>query len=141
MGFYKIGLSAIWRVTTYRTVRIVAARRSVRSLLRLLALRCIAAQKRYLTVFALLTGYSPSARSARTHNLEGRGAQSRNSRKRKKKAQPQGLCFFSLVAEVGFEPHDLRVMSPTSCQTAPLRDIMVPEAGVEPVREINLTGF
>ena len=44
-------------------------------------------------------------------------------------------CFFSLVAEVGFEPHDLRVMSPTSCQTAPLRDIMVPEAGVEPVRE------
>ena len=42
---------------------------------------------------------------------------------------------FHLVAEVGFEPHDLRVMSPTSCQTAPLRDIMVPEAGVEPVRE------
>ena len=41
----------------------------------------------------------------------------------------------SLVAEMGFEPHDLRVMSPTSCQTAPLRDIMVPEAGVEPVRE------
>ena len=40
-----------------------------------------------------------------------------------------------MVAEVGFEPHDLRVMSPTSCQTAPLRDIMVPEAGVEPVRE------
>ena len=65
-------------LTTYRTVRIVAARRSVRSLLRLLALRCIAAQKRFLTVFALLTGYSPSARSARTHNLEGRGAQSRN---------------------------------------------------------------
>ena len=30
---------------------------------------------------------------------------------------------------------DLRVMSPTSYQTAPLRDIMVPEAGVEPVRE------
>ena len=46
-----------------------------------------------------------------------------------------------LVAEMGFEPHDLRVMSPTSYQTAPLRDIMVPEAGVEPVREMNLTGF
>ena len=30
----------------------------------------------------------------------------------------------SLVAEMGFEPHDLRVMSPTSCQTAPLRDII-----------------
>ena len=40
-----------------------------------------------------------------------------------------------MVAEMGFEPHDLRVMSPTSCQTAPLRDIMVPEAGVEPVRD------
>ena len=40
-----------------------------------------------------------------------------------------------LVAEMGFEPHDLRVMSPTSYQTAPLRDIVVPEAGVEPVRE------
>ena len=28
-----------------------------------------------------------------------------------------------LVAEVGFEPHDLRVMSPTSYQAALLRDI------------------
>ena len=30
---------------------------------------------------------------------------------------------FLLVAEVGFEPHDLRVMSPTSYQAALLRDI------------------
>ena len=45
------------------------------------------------------------------------------------------LRMHNMVAEMGFEPHDLRVMSPTSCQTAPLRDIMVPEAGVEPVRE------
>ena len=30
---------------------------------------------------------------------------------------------FSLVAGAGFEPHDLRVMSPTSYQTAPPRDI------------------
>ena len=29
-----------------------------------------------------------------------------------------------LVAEVGFEPHDLRVMSPTSYQAALLRDIV-----------------
>ena len=29
-----------------------------------------------------------------------------------------------MVAEMGFEPHDLRVMSPTSYQTAPLRDII-----------------
>ena len=40
-----------------------------------------------------------------------------------------------LVAEAGFEPHDLRVMSPTSYQAAPLRDMkLVPEAGIEPVR-------
>ena len=30
---------------------------------------------------------------------------------------------FTLVAGAGFEPHDLRVMSPTSYQTAPPRDI------------------
>ena len=48
---------------------------------------------------------------------------------------------FHLVAGVGFEPHDLRVMSPTSYRTAPSRDTMVPEAGIEPVREVNLTGF
>ena len=29
-----------------------------------------------------------------------------------------------LVAEVGFEPHDLRVMSPTSYQAALLRDMI-----------------
>ena len=40
-----------------------------------------------------------------------------------------------LVAGVGFEPHDLRVMSPTSYQAALPRDMMVPEAGVEPVRD------
>ena len=45
------------------------------------------------------------------------------------------MSLVSLVAEVGFEPHDLRVMSPTSYQAAPLRDVMVPEAGIEPVRE------
>ena len=30
-----------------------------------------------------------------------------------------------MVAEVGFEPHDLRVMSPTSYQAALLRDILL----------------
>ena len=59
---------------------------------------------------------------------------------------------FSLVAEVGFEPHDLRVMSPTSYQAALLRDIefllscwwgtvVVPVTGVEPVRYFRITGF
>ena len=33
--------------------------------------------------------------------------------------------------------YDLRVMSPTSYQAAPLRDMMVPEAGVEPVRDCS----
>ena len=60
------------------------------------------------------------------------------------------MGVFRLVAGVGFEPHDLRVMSPTSYQAALPRDIefwqiaqrkMVPEAGIEPVREKNLTGF
>ena len=54
------------------------------------------------------------------------------------------LC---LVAEAGFEPHDLRVMSPTSYQAAPLRDMntsknscrsaMVPMTGLEPVRDFS----
>ena len=47
----------------------------------------------------------------------------------------------SLVAEAGFEPHDLRVMSPTSYRTAPLRAILVPETGIEPVRDVSPTGF
>ena len=58
-----------------------------------------------------------------------------------------------LGAEAGFEPRDLRVMSPTSYQAALLRDIklsvsvhtpnreMVPVTGVEPVRDCSLTGF
>ena len=67
----------------------------------------------------------------------------------KEKTNHNGWFFF-LVAGVGFEPHDLRVMSPTSYQAALPRDIelmaesakkMVPEAGIEPVREKNLTGF
>ncbi len=40
----------------------------------------------------------------------------------KKKSKSQDLLFF-LVAGAGFEPHDLRVMSPTSYRTAPPRDI------------------
>ena len=44
--------------------------------------------------------------------------------KRKKEQTPDGVCSF-LVAEVGFEPHDLRVMSPTSYQAALLRDILL----------------
>ena len=45
--------------------------------------------------------------------------------KQKKKRHPIGYLFL-LVAEMGFEPHDLRVMSPTSYQAALLRDIYCP---------------
>ena len=39
------------------------------------------------------------------------------------------LRMHNMVAGVGFEPHDLRVMSPTSCQTAPSRDIWCRKPG------------
>ena len=41
------------------------------------------------------------------------------SKKKKPSAKANGLS----IAEMGFEPHDLRVMSPTSYQAALLRDI------------------
>ena len=44
-------------------------------------------------------------------------------KKGKKKASILSVSRLCLVAEVGFEPHDLRVMSPTSYQAALLRDI------------------
>ncbi len=46
-----------------------------------------------------------------------------------------------MVAEVGFEPHDLRVMGPTSYQTALLRVIQLPVTGLEPVRYSHIAGF
>ena len=41
-----------------------------------------------------------------------------------KKALIRCVSRLLMVAEVGFEPHDLRVMSPTSYQAALLRDIL-----------------
>ena len=67
-------------------------------------------------------------------------------RNQKRKALAMHLLFF-LVAETGFEPRDLRVMSPTSYQAALLRDMgctlreLVPETGVEPARYFRITGF
>ena len=46
-----------------------------------------------------------------------------------------------LVAEVGFEPHDLRVMSPTSYQAALLRDIDGAGERGRTVTEITLHGI
>ena len=57
------------------------------------------------------------------------------------------MVSFELGAEAGFEPRDLRVMSPTSYQAALLRDIsllkkrVVPIAGLEPARELLPNGF
>ena len=48
---------------------------------------------------------------------------------------------FHLVAEMGFEPHDLRVMSPASYQTAPLRDIVGAGSRGRTGTRKNLTGF
>ena len=60
------------------------------------------------------------------------------------KAFDLGKASFSLAGK-GFEPHDLRVMSPTSYQTALPRDIRfrreMPDTGFEPVRDFRLTGF
>ena len=50
-------------------------------------------------------------------------------KKSKKKALILGVSRLCLVAEVGFEPHGLRVMSPTSYQAALLRDIKKVGAG------------
>ena len=46
-----------------------------------------------------------------------------------------------MVAGVGLEPHDLRVMSPTSYRLLYPAIYLVPVTGVEPVREVNPTGF
>ena len=110
------------------------------------------------TRYSLFSPLSPSlhlalralglqAHSLRRLRREGRDGAKHTEAKRK--TNPIGLVFF-LVAEVGFEPHDLRVMSPTSYQAALLRDIlnnrgfrstMVPVTGIEQVRYIRITGF
>ena len=46
-----------------------------------------------------------------------------------------------MVAGVGLEPHDLRVMSPTSYQLLYPAILVVPETGLEPVRDFHHTGF
>ena len=90
-------------------------------------------------LFSFLSSLLSLLWKSRAGDLEKSEEWKEKSEKYKKK-KPLARLFF-LVAGVGFEPHDLRVMSPTRYQTAPSRDIMVPEAGVEPVREVNLTGF
>ena len=58
----------------------------------------------------------------RAHNPQGANSKTSISKTRKNTVSQMGNCVF-LVAEVGFEPHGLRVMSPTSYQAALLRDI------------------
>ena len=43
----------------------------------------------------------------RTERITSKVLKRANHLGAKEKAQPQGLCFFSLVAEMEFEPHDL----------------------------------
>ena len=71
----------------------------------------------------------------------------RRINKENKNSTQQGAVFV-LVAGVGLEPHDLRVMSPTSYQLlypailiCLWKNRLVPETGLEPVREVSLTGF
>ena len=96
---------------------IVVVRRNRRLLLQLLDLAVSAAQKRSTGAFLLAYPLPPT-------DFVGGGSECSNPKpKRKKKTNPIGLVFF-LVAEVGFEPHDLRVMSPTSYQAALPRDMI-----------------
>ena len=73
---------------------------------------------------------------------EGHSAIQNPLSKAKRKGSTSCYLFF-LVAGMGFEPHDLRVMSPTSYQAALPRDIwkVVPVTGLEPVRYFHITGF
>ena len=95
-----------------------------------------------LPVFSLVALPCPAAGGGRAPSPlpppSGRSVISASAGKKKKDAV---ASFFFLVAGVGFEPHDLRVMSPTSYQTALPRDIMVPETGLEPVRDFRPIGF
>ena len=106
------------KLTTFRGSRIVVCRR-----LRLLGsayyLLCGVSRRENSTLccFRLLT------HSLRRLRLSEVVAQFKISL-REQKEQPTRLgWFFFLVAGVGFEPHDLRVMSPTSYQAALHRDI------------------
>ena len=65
----------------------------------------------------------PNEPRSSTSLSDGRAAQT--SPKTKKEYPTNGGVFF-LVAGMGFEPHDLRVMSPTSYRTALPRDILLP---------------
>ena len=89
------------------------AKRSFASFL--LALGGFGKKKRYSIVFSSL----PNEPRSSVYN-RSRKAQASASQPNEKTTRLGG---FRLVAEVGFEPHDLRVMSPTSYQAALLRDM------------------
>ncbi len=119
---------------------IVVVRRNRRLLLQLLALGTALAKNTTLWCFLLRYPLPPPLRCRKSWKRF-------KSHRSKKKNQPDWVVFVFLVAEVGFEPHDLRVMSPTSYQAALLRDIdffqppVVPVTGIEPVRYFRITGF
>ena len=100
-----------------------------------------------------LLALSPSRRinrrleglSSLTHSLRPEGHEraklSFETKKKETHDEPLVQLGFLLVAEMGFEPHDLRVMSPTSYQTAPLRDINGAGSRGRTGTRKNLTGF
>ena len=104
--------------------------------------RVRAARFRYSLFSPLSTSFHLAQRALglQAHDLLRRPWRSAAPTRSQKEKQPQRVAFF-LVAGVGFEPHGLRVMSPTSYQAALPRDILVPETGIEPVRDVSLTGF
>ena len=75
---------------------------------------------------SLLTREAHTTRRSRHHARSAHHVPCAEHIVPKTKKQSDGLLSF-LVAEVGFEPHDLRVMSPTSYQAALLRDILIPK--------------
>ena len=83
------------------------------SLLQLLALWGIASRKRRAVAFLLAHPRPPPEAMVAIQNP---------TLKDKTKAHRM-VCFCFMVAGVGFEPHGLRVMSPTSYQAALPRDI------------------
>ncbi len=65
---------------------------------------------------------APTSYARRSHN-KNQAVQFKSVKEQKSNRPLSESVTFLLVAGMGFEPHDLRVMSPTSYQTAPPRDI------------------
>ena len=80
---------------------------------------------RLLLIFSLVAlPLSPTGRGRAPSPLPPTEVVENRPHFRNQRKKDTDWVSFTLVAEVGFEPHDLRVMSPTSYQAALLRDIL-----------------